>query len=288
MIEEKPDDFVGVADLTPIGHYRDLARERLQSARAAEDWHIGKPGDMTNRMLDENQPAGHRGYILAYSHLVGGVEHVDALFELLERGRLTPRAPYSLMRPIFEHGFWASWLLDPEPGLDRRRRGLRAEVYDWNQKRNWVEAFRLPEEKIETWRTRHVDVGKTYEAEAHKLNISWKHTKEKLNVVKELEELGYSTSFDDPSVPAFFVACWRLLSGLNHGQTHALIVASDKTNQRVREFGGTVTTSINDDWFMNLTRVSIGLLADAAARYEWLSRNPPTATFRRPHQPPLR
>lgn len=95
----------------------------------------------TARKYDESQPAGHRGYILAYGHIQAGLEHIDALRGLLQHHGATPRAPWTLMRAIFEAGFWTTWLMEPVDGLVRRQRGLRLEVRGMVERTNFYDDF---------------------------------------------------------------------------------------------------------------------------------------------------
>jgi hypothetical protein len=107
-----------------------LAEARLLSARA----------------FDESQPAGHRAYIEATRYLGVARDNHGALLALLEHHGATLWAPWSLLRPIFEASFFASWILDSDSGRDRRLRGLRCEVLDCYQQRAHRAAFKqLPE-----------------------------------------------------------------------------------------------------------------------------------------------
>src|SRR5689334_1447116 len=92
--------------------------ERLDDAEDKAD--VG----LTARKFDEAQPAGHRAYMLASGHILTGLEHIDALRSLITSFGATPRAPWTLLRAVFEAGFWSTWLMEPDDGLTRRQRGL--------------------------------------------------------------------------------------------------------------------------------------------------------------------
>jgi hypothetical protein len=106
-----------------------LAETRLLSARA----------------FDESQVAGPRTYIAVQRYLGVARDNHEALLALLEHRGATLWAPWSLLRPIFEASFFATWIIDADSGRERRLRGLRSEVLDFYQRRNHRAVFkRLP------------------------------------------------------------------------------------------------------------------------------------------------
>lgn len=89
---------------------------------------------MTARFIDEGQIAGPRTYITVSRLLQVALDNHLALIGLLQGHGVSHWAPWNLMRPVFEAAFYVMWILDPDESRDRRRRGLRAEVNDANEK----------------------------------------------------------------------------------------------------------------------------------------------------------
>ena len=79
---------------------------------------------LSARAFDGFQPAGPRTYMAVQRYLGVARDNHEALLALLEHRGATMWAPWSLLRPVFEASFFASWILDPKSGRDRRLRGL--------------------------------------------------------------------------------------------------------------------------------------------------------------------
>lgn len=255
----------GHADLTDLRKYRELILKRAEEVEAAEEQHLRKDGRLTYRFVDEEQIAGHRGYFIAHGHLSGALEHLDVLWQVITGPHgITPRAPYSLMRPIFEHSFWALWVLDPEDSLTRRQRGLTVEVMDRRQRKTWAEVYQLSDDLSATLLEDHKAVMEIYEAEAKEVRLAWRNVGKKPNLVDEIPKLEavarWTAEFEFEGA---FLGTWRVLSGLNHGAVFALQVASDMQNEVKLERGAKLTVSVNDDWFMMNARVCLIMLLEA-------------------------
>lgn len=255
----------GQADLTGLVKLRELIVERADEVERAEEQHLRKDGRLTYRFVDEEQTAGHRGYYIAHGHLSGALEHFEVLWQVITGPHgITPRAPYSLMRPIFEHSFWALWVLDPEASITRRQRGLRVEVLDRRQRKTWAEVYQLSDDLRATMLEDHRSVMEIYEAEAEELRIAWKNVGNKPNLVDELPKLEAVARWTaEMEFEGAFVGTWRVLSGLNHGAIFALQVASDTQDEVKLERGAKLTVSVNDDWFMTTARVCLAMLLEA-------------------------
>jgi len=93
--------------------------------------------ELTARKIDQAQPAGHRGYMLANAHIGSGLEHIATLRHLFVEYGVTPRVPWTLLRSVYEAGFWSTWILEPRDGAARRLRGLRAEVRGMRERREF-------------------------------------------------------------------------------------------------------------------------------------------------------
>jgi hypothetical protein len=137
----------------PTGALMDLGnlpdRWRMLAAEFPTLENLPSLGDarlLSARAFDESQVAGPRTSMAVHRYLGVARDNHEALLALLEHHGATLWAPWSLLRPIFEGSFFATWILDPESGRDRRLRGLRSEVLDFSPRRAHRAAFkRLPE-----------------------------------------------------------------------------------------------------------------------------------------------
>ena len=163
---------------------------------------------------------------MVLAHIGSGLEHIDAL-QVLFRGRATPRAPWTLLRSVYEAGFWATWLLDSDDGATRRQRGLHAEVQGMKQRAAFYSTFFQYDPAGHKEATRdHAEHEKTYRRECQKLGIDWSVVNDKIQVLDALDKLSVVRSMDKP-VRAAIVATWRSLSGMQHGHAYALMLSAD-------------------------------------------------------------
>jgi len=225
-----------------------------------------QPHRLCPRMIDEPQPAGHRPWIGAGAQLASGWEHGEALWALITGDfGLTPRAPWSLLRSVFEAGFWTQWLLEPEDSLVRRRRGLRLEVLNHKQKHAWLGSYSLDPEQEALVAADEKRVGDIYRAEASALGLTWAQASHTVVVVDELKKLRSVRSAGP--LGGVFVATWRSLSGFQHGYPYALIAHGDLGIEVPIPGGKNVSISINDDAFVGSLMASYGMMSDAAQLY---------------------
>lgn len=204
---------------------------------------------LTDRRFDESQPAGHRGWINAHAYIQGGMEHLDALRFMLSNFGATPRVPWTILRSVFESGFWAAWLLDPDDGLERRRRGLRLEVRGSIERKNVYDAH-LKHDPHERDRVAsgHLLDETTYRREATQLGMTWEATKRKITTVDELPKLSAVAALGSDSDP--MIGIWRSLSGLQHGYAYALVMNSTRVGEQRTILGGAEQTlTISDHAF---------------------------------------
>jgi hypothetical protein len=231
-----------------------LAEARLLSARA----------------FDELQAAGLRTYMAAQRYLSVAKDNHEALLSLLEHRGATLWAPWSLMRPIFEASFFASWILDPASGRDRRLRGLRCEVMDCYQQRAHRAAFKkLPElRQLVDDAEQRLDQGSlaVYRAEAAALGESFDGLHQKINVVSELPKLSFVKAQDD--FAAFLEGTWRLLSGFEHGLGWAMLRGGDRGAETKIPGGLGVVLSINDAEFVLAAKTTYALLVNACRLFQ--------------------
>src|SRR4051794_19295615 len=147
---------------------------------------------LSARYIDEGQVAGPRTYITASRLLQVAYDNHLALIGLLRHHGATHWAPWNLLRPVFESAFYVAWILDPEESLDRRRRGLRAELNDANEKKRWIEslvAAGASEDDLAPLRQRREEVTKIYRAEAASLGVNWQTAQQKINLVDEIPKM---------------------------------------------------------------------------------------------------
>lgn len=240
----------------------------------ADEFHLRKSGVLTGRFIDEEQIAGHRPYFSAFAHIAGGFEHFDILWNLINGDQgITPRAPYSLMRPIFEHGFWAQWILCSEVSQIRRQRGLRSEVLDRKQRKAWLDCYNLSGEQKATAEADHKRVTDIYKAECASLHLAWKTAGDKPNLVVELPKLPGVIAFGN-EFGTISVGTWRILSGLTHGGQYALQIMSEASHEQEIERGVRRVIAIDDDAFLNNARISLFMLMEAARLYIRRSTEP--------------
>ncbi|GAA4609664.1 hypothetical protein BJY16_007440 [Actinoplanes octamycinicus] len=231
-----------------------LAEARLLSARA----------------FDESQPAGHRTYMEVERYLGVARDNHEALLALLEHRGATLWAPWSLLRPIFESAFFASWILDPASGRDRRLRGLRCEVLDCYQQRAHRAAFKkLPEARQlieEAERQQEQGSLAVYRAEAAALGEPFDRVHQRVNLVVELPKLGFVRGQNDFAV--FLEGTWRLLSGFEHGLGWALLRGTDRGAETQVPGGAGLFLSINDEQFVLAAKTTYALLANACRLFK--------------------
>jgi hypothetical protein len=231
-----------------------LAEARLLSARA----------------FDESRTAGHRTYIEAKRYLSVANDNHEALLSLLKHRGATLWAPWSLLRPIFEASFFASWILDPDSGRDRRLRGLRCEVLDCFQQRAHRAAFKkLPEMRqlIED-AERQLDQGSlaVYRAEAAALGEPFDRVHQKINIVVELPKLSFAKAQGD--LVAFLEGTWRLLSGFEHGLGWAMLRGADRGAGTEIPGGMGMFLSIKDEEFVLAAKTTYALLVNACRLFK--------------------
>ena len=237
-------EFQMLEDLPP------LAEARLLSARA----------------FDESRPAGHRTYMEAKRYLSVAKDNHQALLALLEHHGATLWAPWSLLRPVFEASFFASWILNPDTGLERRRRGLRCEVLDCYQQRAHRRAFKkLPEARQlieEAEREQEQGSLAVYRAEAAALGADFDRViRQSVNIVDELPKLSFAKG--QPEFAAFLESTWRLLSGYEHGLGWAMLRGADRGQGTAIPGGMGMVLSINDEEFVLAAKVTYALLVNA-------------------------
>lgn len=261
---------IGNADLSPLGPYVERFDQLMAEVEAAKDIVPNATNRLTARFIDENQPAGPRTYMHAYSGLQSAQEHSQALWALLGSGHgLTPRAPWTLVRSIFEAGFWSTWILDSDHSYVRRQRGLKVEIVDYTEHKKWVNSLPI-EPSIRAGLQRSDQSVNTYKSECQALGLKWDTAGTKPAVANELLKLDLSlrsVTAEAPALGAFMSSTWRSLSGLEHGHPYAMQVHMDMTSPITVVGGQTFTVSVNDDSFVLALKCAYALAIEAAALF---------------------
>ncbi len=250
---------LNLGQLPELWNRVDRAHQRIGQLAAG-----GRPSSyvLTTRLVDEAQPAGHRVYIESGRYIEVGYDNLRALRLPTEHHGVTLWAPWSLIRSVFEAGFWAQWVLDPDNGPERRRRGLTTEVVGWREQDKLLQEFtRHDPSSDERRRTGHAEAGRVYRGEAEALGVTLDKlqkpivTKDllKLTPVRLLENSGAS--------PDALVGTWRALSGLQHGLGYASLFTSDQGDASPAPGGQNVILTVNDERFQALAAGAAWLTA---------------------------
>lgn len=213
---------------------------------------------LTARKIDEAQPAGHRVYMAAHRHIDVGFDNLDALQSLLKHRGATPHAPWTLLRAVFEAGFWALWVLEPGDSRARRIRGLRSEVHDLRERESFYEEFAA---------TVDPEVTASYQRDAKALGEPWGRIKDRIYVTGQLRSMAAIQGLGPEVPPRHIVGIWRGLSGLQHGLAYASLATSDTTRSVPIPGGEIAMLSINDEKFQAFGFGASWMLDQAARLY---------------------
>lgn len=255
-------------DLSNLPDYWALLARELQTLESLPS--LSEARLLSARAFDESQPAGHRTYMEVQRYLGVARDNHEALLALLKHHGATLWAPWSLLRPIFEASFFASWILDPETGRDRRLRGLRCEVLDCYQQRAHRAAFKkLPEvRRLIEDAERQQEQGSlaVYRAEAAALAEPFDRVHQKVNVVVELPKLSFAK--DQTDFAAFLEGTWRLLSGFEHGLGWAMLRGGNRGAGIEVPGGMGMVLSIKDEEFVLAAKTTYALLVNACRLFK--------------------
>jgi hypothetical protein len=207
----------------------------------------------------------------ASRYLGAAMDNNRALPRLLNTHGASLWAPWSLLRPTFECAFWAAWILDPDDGAMRRRRGLQCEILDAKEQDAHLREFgKIPviaKEVREELDQRQLGKFKTYRKEAQELGIAWEVINRKVSVTHELPKLSFIEDQTDPSIAAFTVAMWRLLSGFEHGTGWALVHGAKRVSRAQVSGSELVEFVMKDDDFVTAAKACYFVLIRACRTY---------------------
>lgn len=249
------------------------ALDRLEEAADRASHYRHQTMAFTARSFDEAQPAGPRTYIAAHSFLEVARQNIDA-FKVLTQGDYGVRQwpHWNLLRPVLEASFWTVWILEPDDGRERRRRGLRAEIDDAREQEKWLREI-LPivdEEDIAQALANISKSNTTFRREAEQLGMTWGQAREPVAVTRELGRLQVFQNWDEDMGP-IFASVWRRLSGAQHGKVWSLLLGSEKNVVAQIPGGSVVHVTTRDEDFVTQVK-TVGLLYLAALQL-WINRN---------------
>jgi PAS domain-containing protein len=160
-----------------------LAEFDEQADRAMQSWHSMQ---FTARFLDEAQPAGPRTYIGVVRLLNIAIDNQEAFQSLITTRGVTHWSHWNLLRSVFEASFCAIWVLDPNDSRERRRRGLRLEILDSKEQRNWIDSLKhvgVDEEASDANTQWQAGATRVYKSEADALGLNWVRANQPVNLV---------------------------------------------------------------------------------------------------------
>jgi hypothetical protein len=87
---------------------------------------------------------------------------------------------------VFEASFCAICVLDPNDSRERRRRGLRLEILDSKEQRNWIDSLKhvgVDEEASDANTQWQAGATRVYKSEADALGLNWVRATQPVNLV---------------------------------------------------------------------------------------------------------
>lgn len=232
--------------------------------------------DFTDRHFDEAGRTGRRMWIHTHSYLGAARDNQLALEDMLRGGFVRTHAPWNFVRPAFEAAFYVVWLLAPDDGRERMRRGLRLA---WAEHKAHTTRFKLMVKmahaeghgEVLKAEAKDRDVRRRYVEEAQVVGMSEKKLGEAVNITKELPKL--TDVFDrEPYEAEFHLLKWRELSGIQHADMGAMLRGSDTEYKLTIPGGSTATVTINDDAFTSACYSAAGMQVTAMNLYIQRSR----------------
>ena len=195
---------------------------------------------------------------------------VQATYSGTVRGAAWPH--WNLLRPVLEASFWTVWILEPEDGRERRRRGLRAEIDDAREQEKWLNEIRpiVGEEGVAQALANISESNQTFRREAEQLGMTWGRAREPVLVTRELGRLQAFKDWEEDMGP-FFAGVWRRLSGAQHGKIWSLLLGSEKSLIAEIPGGSVVHVTTRDEDFITQVK-TVGLLYLTALQL-WINRN---------------
>lgn len=222
----------------------------------------------SDRRFDETTATGRRTYISAFGFIAAARDSNRALVKMLQLDGIRPFSTWSAIRPAFECSFYAAWMLEPDNGQTRLKRGLRIAI---NEHKSHAQRRKLQKEIALAWGdipADHPDLLRVaelnrehealYTAEANSLGLSYKQAGANVNIVDELPKLSFG-DLTDEWVPQWMTLIWRELSAATHGDQGALVGLSDRRKEFEIPGGQHALLSPNDDSLMGALYASVGM-----------------------------
>jgi hypothetical protein len=202
-------------------HYAELLRE-LSSVDTWLSRMATSPEPPAGSALrgDDTRTEPYQLSYAAWNSLTHAVDHLNCLRTLLRDARVVHMfAPFSLARPALENASAAVWLLQPRGRRERITRRLRLaadDIRNGEQARNLIgtEGPRSQEERLKD--IRDIADGERIEQSAALSKVGY----------REIIEVA-SGGANGPAKDATML-CWRLCSGVAHGDFWTTINATDR------------------------------------------------------------
>jgi hypothetical protein len=239
-------------------YWQRVAELDEQANRVMQSWHSM---EFTARFVDEAQTAGHRTYIGVTRLLNIAIDNQEAFQSLITTRGVTHWSQWNLLRPVFEASFYIIWVLDPDESRRRRMRGLRLEILDSKEQRNWIDSLKdagLDEDVIAANAQHQARATQVYHTEAGELGLTRSQANQSVNIVTELPKLSFTREMYSDEFNKFLISTWRRLSGFQHGFGYALTAGADKGRSIPIPGGESLYISTNDQDLVNTCKIVSG------------------------------
>lgn len=218
-------------DLGPLPLVWEAIAREVPAALAAE--RASSETQLLNAAaIDRAQPAGHRVYISANRLIRVAQENHNAYLALIQDHGIGPTASFNLLRPVLESSMWCLWLLQPDDGKARRKRGLWFEIRDVTAKAAYLDEIgKMPDsrEYRDAAAVNRASLGPDYDDEARTFGTTARAIRgERVNLTDEIPKLGWLSTLFGGDWPRITAAEWRRLSAFQHGKSWPGILGSDK------------------------------------------------------------
>lgn len=211
---------LNLGGIRPIWEAIDTCHERYVETLNGTDF-SGTP------YFDESQDRSKlRAYLVADRLLGFALDNHWALQNLLFCHGATHAAPWSLLRPAFECGFLAAWVLDPSDSVERIKRALRVDAHDYDELRKYANTLaEVPGESRgaeEIIASISAETGDELKELVASFGMEWDQAKAGVAVMNEIQNLALLDSDSSGISMSLTKLAWRLVSGLEHGHAYAL------------------------------------------------------------------
>lgn len=268
-----------LGDLTPIVLQWRAVEDRFkhwQQVEASFD-----PSEPSDRAHDCSGEAGVLSYAAASNYLTAAHDHHTLLYTLIRSEMpLSPFAPWSPLRALFETSFLARWILGPEDPQQRVKNGLAMVLDEQRQHGNRLKINR---------KLRAPSANAAELAELDKTDAVYTAAKDRFNAIAEpygmsmrstgvplVKQIQETTVFSDEG-KLIGEQVWRLCSSLQHADMAALFSVSQNAPS---DSTAEVKVDFDAESFLFAYGLSLELFAQAIG--EMVVRSTVVTTFTPP------